>query len=280
MNNSQFLHDRTGRIPPTDVQSTGYGKPSGIPSRDFWVVFAACFLGLMGCFLLIVGVSEHNTRGWRKRFAKDEELALAKPSDSLSCAQREVFRGSRYGASFAFHVDLAWRGALVTFFCAATYGANCLNWWQRQGWSMSYVVVIVVFTLYKDLGSTVVLAWTGFYGTLLPVLNCWLIFYFFPDGVKTDETWTKVFGWVDFLVFVLLMFGLGFATNGKMYALSWQAYFSMCFLNPFDQTLFSQGLDVQLHAAETSALTGTIIGCIFALLVAAWMNISALRKLN
>ena len=145
---------------------------------------------------------------------------------------------------------------------------------------MSYVVVIVVFTLYKDLGSTVVLAWTGFYGTLLPVLNCWLTFYFFPDGVKTDETWTKVFGWVDFLVFVLLMFGLGFATNGKMYALSWQAYFSMCFLNPFDQTLFSQGLDVQLHAAETSALTGTIIGCIFALLVAAWMNISALRKLN
>ncbi|CAE7336161.1 unnamed protein product [Symbiodinium sp. KB8] len=275
MNNSQFLHDRTGRIPPVDAE---YGKASGVPSRDFWLVFAACLLGLMGCFLLIVGVSEYNTRRWRKRFAKDEELALAKPSNSLSCAQREVFRGSRYGVSFAFHMDLAWRGALVTFFCAATYGANFLNWWQRQGWSMSYVVVIVVFTLYKDLGSTVVLAWTGFYGTLLPVLNCWLIFYLFPDGVKKDETWTKVFGWVDFLVFVLLMFGLGFATNGKMYALSWQAYFSMCFLNPFDQTLFSQGLDVQLHAAETSALTGTIIGCIFALLVAAWMNISALRK--
>ena len=37
--------------------------------------------------------------------------------------------------------------------------------------------------------------------------------------VKHDDMSSKVFGWVDFFVFVLLTFALGFATNAKMYAL-------------------------------------------------------------
>ena len=37
--------------------------------------------------------------------------------------------------------------------------------------------------------------------------------------VKHNDMSSKIFGWVDFFVFVLLMFALGFATNAKMYAL-------------------------------------------------------------
>lgn len=76
------------------------------------------------------------------------------------------------------------------------------------------------------------------------------------------------------------MFALGFATNAKMYALSWQAYFSMCFLNPFDKTCFSRGLaDVHLQGAETGAFMGTLIGCVLAIFVAALpKNISALNR--
>ena len=37
--------------------------------------------------------------------------------------------------------------------------------------------------------------------------------------VKHDDMSSKVFGWLDFFVFVLLTFALGFATNAKMYAL-------------------------------------------------------------
>lgn len=40
-----------------------------------------------------------------------------------------------------------------------------------------------------------------------------------PVEVKHDDISSKIFGWVDFFVFVLLMFALGFATNAKMYAL-------------------------------------------------------------
>jgi len=106
------------------------------------------------------------------------------------------------------------------------------------------------------------------------------MFSLYPDGVKRDDMSSKIFGWVDFFAFVLLMFALGFATNAKMYALSWQAYFSMCFLNPFDTTVFSRGAaDVQLKAAETGALMGTVIGMVFAIFVAVLpRNISALNK--
>lgn len=178
-----------------------------------------------------------------------------------------MFQAERFGRSFAFYSDLALRGALLASFCAATYRLKCLSWWQEQGWEMSYVVVIVAFSLYTDLGTTVFLAWTGFYGTLLPVANCWVMFALFPEGTANGNPYATVFGYIDFLIIVLLMFFLDFATNAKMYALSWQAYFTMCFLNPFNDATFSRGIrDLQLHSAETGALMGTVVGCVLAVL--------------
>ena len=60
----------------------------------------------------------------------------------------------------------------------------------------SKVVVILAFTLYLDLGSTVLSAWTGFYGTVIAVLNCWLMFGLYPEGVtwrwpKTGKDWKR-----------------------------------------------------------------------------------------
>ena len=130
------------------------------------------------------------------------------------------------------------------------------------------MVVIVAFSFYTDLGTSVFLSWTGFIGTLLPVANCWVMFSLYPEGTTTGDVGASVFGYLDFLVIVLLTFYLDFATNAKMYALSWQAYFSMCFLNPSDDTTFSRGIrDLQLHSAEVGALMGTVIGCIMAVFV-------------
>lgn len=284
VNQSLSLHNDLGDL--TRAEANAIIDRNGMflgASRDFWILLVTCVSALAVCFLMTFGTVELNTRRRRKADPEsDEEMVepLTKPSPDVGFAQKTLFKGSRYGTSFAFHADLALRGALVALFCAATYCFEFLDWWRHQGWSMGYVVVILAFTLYLDLGSTVNSAWTGFYGTLLPVLNCWLMFYLYPNGVKHDDMSSKVFGWVDFFVFVLLTFALGFATNAKMYALSWQAYFSMCFLNPFDTTIFSRGAaDVQLQAAETGALMGTIIGCVFAIFVAILpRNISALNK--
>lgn len=48
---------------------------------------------------------------------------------------------------------------------------------------------------------------------------CHFIWNYVPFEVKRDDMSSKIFGWVDFFAFVLLMFALGFATNAKMYAL-------------------------------------------------------------
>lgn len=274
------LHDLTREQANAIVDRNGMFLGA---SRDFWILLATCVVSLVLCFVMTFGAAEYTTRRRRRNDVEtDEEMAepFMKPVPNLSCAQKTLFKGSRYGTSFAFHADLAVRGALVALFSAATFCFDFLSWWREQGWSMGYVVVILAFTLYLDLGSTVNSAWTGFYGTLLPVLNCWLMFSIYPDGVKHNDMSSKIFGWVDFFVFVLLMFALGFATNAKMYALSWQAYFSMCFLNPFDTTVFSRGAaDVQLKAAESGALMGTVIGIVFAIFVAVLpRNISALNK--
>lgn len=51
-----------------------------------------------------------------------------------------------------------------------------MHWKIKLQRHQGYVVVIVAFSFYTDLGTSVFLAWTGFYGTLLPVANCWLMF--------------------------------------------------------------------------------------------------------
>ncbi|CAJ1367617.1 unnamed protein product [Effrenium voratum] len=286
MNRTAWLHHGLGTISREEaeqrVQRNGLYLGA---SRDFWIIFFCCLGTIILCFLLTFGAVELRARRrkamWGSKTDSDSEdseaehlqpeLLTSKPVAKVGFIQRSIFKAQRYGPSFALHADLALRATLVAVFCAATYSPALpfLSWWQEQGWSMSYVVVILAFTLYLDLGSTVQSAWGGFYGTLLPVLNCWLMFAVYPHGVTDDDAGSYVFAWANFLIFVLLTFTLNLATLAKMYALSWQAYFTMCFLNPSDTTVFSRGLaDVQLHAAETGALMGSIIGFLFAVLCA------------
>ena len=256
-------------------------------SRDFWIVLGSCVAACLACFFASVAAVELQTR--RRGFQRVEESSdseseaashselldplLEKPSANPGFVQRVLFKADFYGGSFAFNADLALRGSLVALFCAATYYFEWLSWWQEQGWEMSYVVVILAFTFYLDLGTTNYLAWTGFYGTLLPVVNCWLMFGLFPDGVKVtvdqwDPDWAYIFGYVNFFLVVLITVAFNFATNAKMFALSWQAYFTMCFINPEDTTFFSRApKDVLLKGAETGALMGTIWGCVFAVFI-------------
>jgi len=55
-----------------------------------------------------------------------------------------------------------------------------------------------------------------------------------------------------------------------MFALSWQAYFSMCFLNPTQETRFSHGFDdVILEGNAVGPLVGTIFGCVISVMLLA-----------
>lgn len=285
MPDTNSLHGALGRL--SRSHATSKLEEAGFflgASRDFWIVLASCVAACLVSFFASFAAVELQTRrrglrsvddgsGSDSESASHSELLdplLEKPAANPGFVQRVLFKADFYGGTFAFNADLALRCSVVTLFCAATYFFEWLSWWQKQGWEMSYVVVILAFSFYLDLGTTNYLAWTGFYGTLLPVVNCWFMYGMFPSGVKVDDdqwdpSWAYIFGYVNFFCVVLLTVSFNFATNAKMFALSWQAYFTMCFINPDDTTLFSRGpADVLLKGAETGALMGTVWGCVFA----------------
>lgn len=254
---------------------------------DFWVVLAANVIGVPLCFAVVHACVTFVTRskeGSADDSDESDEEAKAEligmqsvPAPKKSVIQRAlgtVFRNE----SATFNMDLALRGAIVALFCAMTYQFPWLSWWQSYGWSMSYVVVMLAFTLYKDVGSTVQLAWSGYYGTMLSVVNCYIMFTIFPDGGGSGSAWW--FGVADLVVIVWVVIAGNFHTNAKMFFLSWQAYFSMCFLNPSNDAIFSHSiLRLTLDGEDTSAMMGTIWGCIFAILCTLIPNdVSALRQ--
>jgi len=279
------FHNRTHAQAYLDAQ--GYW---GFGSRDFWIVVAICWGGtLLSLAVVYWSVEIQMIRASRAaqvadseddEDSEDEECELKrgsnlelpeKPEAKLSFLQRAVFRADIHGREFAFHLGLSLRGALAAVFCASTYWYSELSWWQHQGWAMTDVIVMIAFTLWKDLGSTVSLAWSGFYGTLLAVANCWLMFHFYPFGIGEGQTYSHAwwFCWLDFLGFVAIMIVFNFATNAKMFALSWQAYFTMCFINPWNNTVFSNGLlSVTFKSGDMGALMSTVWGCTFALVAA------------
>lgn len=259
-------------------------------ARDFWIVVAICWGGtLLSLAVVYFSVELQMIRAAHaaakqldsdESSEEDEERELKcenaldmteKPVQDLDFLQRAVFGANIHGREFASSLELSLRGALVALFCASTYWFDTLSWWQNQGWAMTDVIVMIAFTLWKDLGSTVSLAWSGFYGTLLAIANCWFMYYFYPFGIGQGERFSHAwwFCWVDFLVFIGIMIVFDFATNAKMFALSWQAYFTMCFVNPWNTTVFSNGLlNVTFKSGDMGALMSTVWGCAFALVAA------------
>lgn len=268
------------------IDSKGYFL---FATRDFWIVVAICWGGTL-LSLAIVYFSVETQMIWEAHAAaeqldsdessEDEESELKvesaldmaeKPVHEPGFLQRAVFRADIHGREFASSLELSLRGALVAVFCASTYWFDSLYWWQKQGWAMTDVIVMVAFTLWKDLGSTVSLAWSGFYGTLLAIANCWFMFYFYPYGIGEGERFSHAwwFVYLDFASFCFIMIVFNFATNAKMFALSWQAYFTMCFINPWNTTVFSNGLlSVSFKSGDMGALMSTVWGCVFALVAA------------
>eukprot|EP00930_Biecheleria_cincta_P034772 TRINITY_DN23988_c0_g1_i1.p1 TRINITY_DN23988_c0_g1~~TRINITY_DN23988_c0_g1_i1.p1 ORF type:complete len:961 (+),score=134.33 TRINITY_DN23988_c0_g1_i1:67-2949(+) len=292
-----IFHNRTDAIAYIDKQGH-----FGFASRDFWIVVAICWGGtLLSLAVVYFSVEFEMARAARaareledsdEEDSEDEECDELKPGMTPwmpekpvaqpGFLQRSVFRADIHGREFASSLELSLRGALAALFCASTYWYNSLSWWQNQGWAMTDVIVMVAFTLWKDLGTTVSLAWSAFYGTLMAIANCWFMYYFYPFGIGEGQAFSHAwwFCWLDFVVFVVIMIVFNFATNAKMFALSWQAYFTMCFINPWNTTVFSNGLlSVTFKSGDMGALMSTVWGCSIALVAALIPNLMSALKM-
>uniref|UniRef100_A0A7S1QZD0 Uncharacterized protein n=1 Tax=Alexandrium catenella TaxID=2925 RepID=A0A7S1QZD0_ALECA len=163
---------------------------------------------------------------------------------------------------------MALRTAFACAGCALPYYVESLDWVNQYGFSFQYAVVILCFTVSNDIGTTLSYAWYNFAGTVLPCLNCLVMYGMYPEGATelySDAWW---FGAINFVIFIALQMVLNWPAGLRMFAVSWQAYFSMCFINPGDTTHFSNGIkNIVLEGSAVAPLTGTVIGCGIAVLI-------------
>jgi len=238
-------------------------------SKDFWIVLGT----LVGTTLFSVAAVryavETSTR-WTLQRACDNSFVhglIPKPP------RRAKFFGAAHllpadcSETFSSNFELAFRAAIAFAACGATYWISPSL--QDEGISMQYVAAMLAFMLWKDVGSTMKLIWTGFCGTALAVLNCIFIFYVYPSGTvgHGDFSGPWWFGMFNFWIFVFCLLGFQLSASLRMFALSWQAYFSMCFVNPNNTTVFTNNLfRMKLTCPAVNAIMGCMLGSQLAVL--------------
>jgi len=237
----------------------------------FWILLATCIGGCVVCAaatVLSVAFATSNRIAYFRQVQFTETGRIQKPVLERSFVQRVIFRHD-LNPLFAARSDMAARVAVVSAIFSLPYFVESLGWINDIGFSMQYAVVILCFTVYQDLGTTVSFAWYNFAGTVLPVLNALFMYGWYPQGSSIDGEFSMTWwiGFINFAVFIALMMVLKWPVGIRMFAVSWQAYFSMCFLNPNDTTHFSPGItNILLEGAAVGPLIGTVIGCVASVL--------------
>jgi hypothetical protein len=105
-------------------------------------------------------------------------------------------------------------------------------------------------------------------GTLIAVLNIWVLLGFFPDGVHAfGEGAAFWVGVTDGILYILIILGMDLDNGCKMFALNWHCYFWMDFLNPNVTGVYSSNFRINIKGPAISGLVQSCIGVGVAVLV-------------
>merc|ERR1719310_778953 len=100
---------------------------------------------------------------------------------------------------------------------------------KEMGIVSTFVIMMLVFTLYKTVGETLYYAWCGIFGTLLTTIAIWFMFGVYPDGYTGHSSSPAIFGiTLGFFFYFFLLF-LNFDMNTRIFALSNFCWFLMAF---------------------------------------------------
>jgi len=127
------------------------------------------------------------------------------------------------------------------------------------------VCLLVVFTIYQNLGITVNQAWQGFIGSglgciLIHLLNVWM-----PNGARNPDTYVP---WIANLVNILFIFfnlWLNMAMNTKLFSICYFVYMMMEFQNPTSVAIFNKGWAIDYDSYQAATWFTIIPGLIVAI---------------
>jgi len=196
--------------------------------------------------------------------------ALQKKDAPATSLYARLFLKHR-NAKFAANYELAFRGALFALLVGLPFFWYNHPWeagheMVHKGYYSSLAIVYFLYTLYKSVGETLHFAYCGLMGTIFAVLNAWVLYGFFPDGVS-ESTEPHVFwiGLVNGMLFVMAFLVLNVELSTAIFALSTWVWFWMAFLEPTPDN-FSAGFQIRLRGTAINNLIQCGVGCLVAIL--------------
>lgn len=199
----------------------------------------------------------------KKKQDEEEEMGVI---DKLFCKDVNL--------SFGEDLQLAARAAVFIIVCAMPFLAPreyCPICYEavRTKFYNSASVVYFVFTLYKTTGDTIYFGAGGLTGTIIAVLNIWLMMGFFPGGYQPgteNADFTFWAGNVWGATFVFCMLYLNWDGNTRIFSLTTYVWYWMAFLNYHTPTGFAHNFKVKLNGRAMSELAVATSGICIAII--------------
>jgi hypothetical protein len=199
----------------------------------------------------------------KKKQDEDEEMGVI---DKLFCKDVNL--------SFGEDLQLAARAATFIIVCALPFLAPrefCPICYEavRTKFYNSASVVYFVFTLYKTTGDTIYFACGGMTGTVIAVVNIWLMMGFFPGGYQPGTENADFVFWAGNVwgaTFVFCMLYLNWDGNTRVFSLTTYVWYWMAFLNYHTPTGFAHNFKVKLNGRAMSEFAVALSGCTIAII--------------
>jgi hypothetical protein len=135
------------------------------------------------------------------------------------------------------------------------------------------VVLMVVFTVFDNLGLTAQLAWQGFIGTFMSCVPVHVLAAQMPGGAAfhkehpAESHYSHSVVHATNIVVIFLGLWLNISKNAKMFFVCYHVYFIIDFMNPESQTKFNDTWHVDMTATTTTTLVTSTMGLCVAVFV-------------
>merc|ERR1719191_1653891 len=129
------------------------------------------------------------------------------------------------------------------------------------------VICLFVFTINPLLGTAVANGCAGVLGTFWACFHMWVMNGIFPGGMKegmSPTSATAIFGWCNFMFFVIFFLFIKCGMGMKMFAMATDIGFMLAFLDPKSAVPFSENFTISHKGTAVNTLLATAIACVIA----------------
>merc|ERR1719271_1346893 len=133
---------------------------------------------------------------------------------------------------------------------------------QIQG-TVPLLICLFVFTVNPMVGTALGNAIAGINGTFWACFHMWFMNGIFPGGMKEGMSPTSacaIFGWANFLIFLLLTLWCKCGLGTKMFFLATHIGFMLAFLNPASTLPFSENFTISMKGTAVNTMIATCLG--------------------